>query len=72
MNKLENSNQAKNIQNVEFIKSAVVNTYEEVSRSLESEKDVLYQFRSNLQQLEDLTGRLKFVLSEVHHQIKRR
>jgi hypothetical protein len=72
MNKLENSNQAKKIQTVEFLQSNVATSYEEVSRSLESEKDVLFQFRSNLQQLEDLAGRLKFVLGEVRHNIKRR
>lgn len=36
------------------------------------EKDILSQFRANLNQLEDLQGRLRFVMSEVAEVIKKR
>lgn len=36
------------------------------------EKDILSQFRANISQLEDLHGRLRFVMSEVAEVIKKR
>lgn len=42
------------------------------NESVRRDVDIISQFRANLSQLEDLQGRLRFVMNEVSHIIKKR
>jgi hypothetical protein len=42
------------------------------SESVRRDVDIISQFRANLNQLEDLQGRLRYVMSEVAYIVKKR
>ncbi len=60
--------------NSESAESLGESTFRQVYRELREphvEADVLVQLRSNLAQLEDLHGRMKFMMSELSYLLKR-
>lgn len=52
--------------------SAYRRTYQEISQHHVRELDVLERLKTNVAQLEDLHGRLKFMMSEVSYLLKNR
>jgi hypothetical protein len=62
-------NTAKNLE--QDVQSPFRQTYHEIADLHVVETDVVEQLRSNLAQLEDLHGRLKFMMSEISYLLKK-
>ncbi len=56
---------------VEGIRSSYRQTYREIGDQHVVETDVLAQLRANMAQLEDLHGRMKFMMVEVSYLLKK-
>jgi hypothetical protein len=62
-------NTAKNLE--QDVRTSFRQTYHEIADRHVVETDVIEQLRSNLAQLEELQGRMKFMMSEVSYLLKK-